>query len=302
MAPTGGAKNTGGAATSGGSNAGGRTALAGGATATGGTTSTGGATCQSKSRDCTSSLDSDCNGTPDNQETAYCQCPSGQTQSCLLAGMCTAGSQACATSSDKSSTAWGSCTGYTGPTTLYRDADGDGYGNPSQPAQVCPGTLGYVTNAEDCDDSDPNFKPGVTICSTVTQKKSCVGGTPVLQPCDQGCIYGNCRSDGTIGLPGYVSCTATHVPRCAASDGCDLYYGTCGATGASSVACDGPGDCATGQSCCARSFPGGAQTLCISGACAGPNSNEYQVCDPLANTCTCASTNIGGYLFNVCTS
>jgi hypothetical protein len=127
-------------------------------------------------RDCTSSADNDCNGTPDSQETAYCQCSAGKTQSCLPVGMCTAGSQTCAASSDKTTTGWGPCTGYTGPTTMYRDADGDGYGNPSQPAQVCPGTSGYVSNRDDCDDSNANFKPGTSICSTVIEKRTCLAG------------------------------------------------------------------------------------------------------------------------------
>jgi hypothetical protein len=58
-------------------------------------------------RDCTSFADNDCNGTPDNQETAYCQCPATKTQSCLPPSMCTAGSQTCTASSDKSTTGRG---------------------------------------------------------------------------------------------------------------------------------------------------------------------------------------------------
>jgi len=344
--------------------------VTGGVVGSGGTTGTGGITCQTKSRDCTSSLDNDCNGTPDNQETtyctcvvgnpqacqehpgydgkgickagtqtcaasgdkttsswgpcsgsvgpstrncttsadndcngtadsletAYCQCPSGQTQSCLPAGMCTAGSQTCATSSDKATTAWGACTGYTGPTTLYRDVDGDGYGNPSQPAQVCPGTLGYVSNAEDCDDADATFKPGVSLCTgNFSQKKTCVSGTNiVVQGCAQGCLNGICRDDGTIGLPGWVTC-GPFAPRCTAADGCYSVDGRCSTASdlGSRVQCDGPNDCGSGESCCASNIYGGVWARCIAGACAGVPSNEYQVCDPKDPSCgNCAATTL----------
>ncbi len=237
-------------------------------------------------RDCTSSADNDCNGTPDSQETSYCVCSAGKTQSCQPASACTAGSQTCAASSDKATTAWGPCTGYTGPTTQYRDYDGDGYGNPAQSAQVCPGTAGYVSNADDCDDANSAFKPGVSICSTVTQRKTCTsggGGTASVETCDQGCINGNCRTDGTIGLPGYVSCTPTHTPRCLAADGCNVYDGTCGATTSFVIYCDGPNDCPSGQQCWFTTIRGFTESKCY----ATPPDNNYSlVCDPLASACT----------------
>ncbi len=46
-------------------------------------------------------------------------------------------------------------------TTLYRDADGDTFGNPNVSAKYCGGiAAGYVSNATDCCDSDANAKPG----------------------------------------------------------------------------------------------------------------------------------------------
>lgn len=253
-------------------------------------------------RNCTSSADNDCNGTADNLETAYCQCTAGATRSCTPAGMCTAGSQTCVASSDKTTTAWGSCTEYTGPITMYRDSDGDGYGNPSVSAQVCPGTAGYVSNAEDCDDANGDLYPGVSICSTAVQKKSCLGTTPVLQSCDQGCFDGNCRTDGTVGLPGYVTCWSVGGPRCSTSDGCYADTGACGIGPdlPGTVRCDGPNDCNTGESCCVRYMRGGAEALCKSGTCAGPNYGEYQSCDPLANTCTCTLTDVNGAQLYLC--
>ena len=42
-------------------------------------------------------------------------------------------------------------------TTYYRDADGDTYGDPSQTTESYNQPVGYVTNADDCDDTDPNL-------------------------------------------------------------------------------------------------------------------------------------------------
>lgn len=47
--------------------------------------------------------------------------------------------------------------------TRYQDADGDGYGNPAEQIFAC-ATDGYVTNGDDCDDSDPDTYPGTVYC------------------------------------------------------------------------------------------------------------------------------------------
>lgn len=47
--------------------------------------------------------------------------------------------------------------------TRYRDADGDGYGNPAVNISAC-ATSGYVDNGSDCDDSDPDTYPGTVYC------------------------------------------------------------------------------------------------------------------------------------------
>ena len=41
---------------------------------------------------------------------------------------------------------------------LYRDSDGDGYGNPSQP-YTSGSTVGYVNNNSDCDDTNSLINP-----------------------------------------------------------------------------------------------------------------------------------------------
>lgn len=47
-------------------------------------------------------------------------------------------------------------------TTFYRDQDGDGYGDPNSTTQTCTQSSGYVSKNKDCDDSNPNFNPGIT--------------------------------------------------------------------------------------------------------------------------------------------
>ncbi|MBZ4398365.1 MopE-related protein [Myxococcus sp. AS-1-15] len=49
--------------------------------------------------------------------------------------------------------------------TLYRDADGDGYGNPSVSTKSCGPFAGYVANATDCNDNNSAIHPGrMEIC------------------------------------------------------------------------------------------------------------------------------------------
>ena len=53
-------------------------------------------------------------------------------------------------------------------TTFYRDADGDGYGNPSLTTLACSAPLGYVSNNADCDDTKPAMYPGATeVCNNL---------------------------------------------------------------------------------------------------------------------------------------
>jgi hypothetical protein len=42
----------------------------------------------------------------------------------------------------------------------FRDADGDGFGDGSQPANACGAPPGFVGNDADCDDTDAQSHPG----------------------------------------------------------------------------------------------------------------------------------------------
>jgi hypothetical protein len=82
-------------------------------------------------RDCTSPLDNDCDGKPDNTIDSVCACSSPtKTQPCGAhpedgKGACHAGTQTCVIAADKASGVWGACTGSVGPAAV----DACVYGN-----------------------------------------------------------------------------------------------------------------------------------------------------------------------------
>ena len=48
-----------------------------------------------------------------------------------------------------------------GPTTYYRDADSDGFGDPTVSVLTCMQPAGFVLDGTDCDDANPAVNPGV---------------------------------------------------------------------------------------------------------------------------------------------
>lgn len=53
-------------------------------------------------------------------------------------------------------------------TAVYKDGDGDSYGDPNQKLDTCTAPSGYVGRAGDCNDAAANINPGATeICNTI---------------------------------------------------------------------------------------------------------------------------------------
>ena len=74
----------------------------------------------------------------------------------------------------------------------YTDWDLDGYGDPNDgPFRVCPGTAGFSTLSNDCDDENPAIKPGDQVCV--------MGAPEALLTCDSNgqWVAGTCPT-GTV--------------------------------------------------------------------------------------------------------
>lgn len=97
--------------------------------------------------------------------------------------------------------------------TFYRDADGDGYGNPNGATlQACAATSGYVSNKTDCNDSSNTSYPGATeLCDGLDNDcdntvDDGLNAKTFYKDAD-GDLYGNAASTTTAcaAPPGYVS-------------------------------------------------------------------------------------------------
>ena len=53
-------------------------------------------------------------------------------------------------------------------TTVFRDLDGDGFGDLAEPLETCDLPIGYVATSTDCDDSDPSISPvALEVCDGI---------------------------------------------------------------------------------------------------------------------------------------
>jgi len=76
----------------------------------------------------------------------------------------------------------------------YLDLDGDGYGDPATVLAACAPPVGYTDNADDCDDADPELRPGaVEICDGLDN--NCDGHLGVDESDDDGDGWRGCEGD-----------------------------------------------------------------------------------------------------------
>ena len=75
---------------------------------------------------------------------------------------------------------------------VYRDLDGDGYGDATCTFAGCWNDVGYVTNPFDCDDSNAALTPGTGVCLGPARVGLCAQGAlrPVDCPAGQQCRTG----------------------------------------------------------------------------------------------------------------
>jgi hypothetical protein len=190
-------------------------------------------------------------------------------------------------------------------TTYYRDADGDGYGDPANSTSSCSALSGYVSQGGDCDDSDGWVHPGgLGHCESYispslydynTLNTCNSNGTWSQVTCPNGCSAGQCRSLETVAFAGQVTCGALQCPTfqgCAFTSSGGDYHAVCNAGSASySSYCDGPSDCSGGQVCCYISGVYAHQTQCMdSSSCPYPYNmgltQGFLVCNPNVGGCT----------------
>ncbi|QDG54635.1 hypothetical protein FIV42_28985 [Persicimonas caeni] len=112
--------------------------------------------------------------------------------------------ETCATGYDDNCNGNTNDAGAIGGATLYRDADGDGYGVSSQTEQYCSAFSGWATQDGDCADSDSSRNPGATeVCDDVdnncdgTVDEAGVSDGLTWYPDDDGDTHGDANHGGT---------------------------------------------------------------------------------------------------------
>ena len=157
-------------------------------------------------------------------------------------------------------------------TTFYRDADGDGYGNPSVTTQACTVPAGYVVNSGDCNDASAAVHPGATeVCNGIDD--DCDGSI------DEGVkttFYQDLDGDG-YGNPS-VTTQACTVPAgyVANSNDCDDTDEDINPNTVWYLDADGDGYYTSTQVSCTSPGVGYTRTVTASGDCAPADNTKWQ--------------------------
>jgi hypothetical protein len=181
-------------------------------------------------RNCTSSLDNDCDGKPDNTADAICQCTSPtanracETHTQDGTGICKAGSQPCVISSDKATASWGACSGSVGPgaRNCTSSADNDCNGSPDNTIDAtcaCASGASRGCNTHPGKDGNGPCKAGSQSCQVAADQKSSAWGTcsgdvgpAAADTCDPG-NDANCNGVKNEGC-GCVNGATQHCGNC----------------------------------------------------------------------------------------
>ncbi len=177
--------------------------------------------------------------------------------------------------------------------TFYRDADGDGFGDPMMTAMACTPPMGFVAQAGDCNDARGDVHPNaMETCDG--SDENCDGQTDDGVPLAT-CGLGICRSTGTTcqpssctpGLPGVETCNGL-------DDDCNGFIdddpdALCPGTDVCTAQTDGGAECAPPEVESDGGTDAGTDSDAGTDGTDGGTSDE-----PEPAGCSCASTGSGG--------
>lgn len=118
----------------------------------------------------------------------------------------------------------------------FADHDGDGYGQAAESKKACSAPSGYVSNSDDCDDTDSHVHPGAQEIPCNGKDDDCQGGDDTTR-CGQQQTSGECKEDdsgdldiqGALGQPGQevkIGVRVRYAPSSISAFGFDVLYDT----------------------------------------------------------------------------
>lgn len=220
-------------------------------------------------RDCSTDLDRDCDGRPDNTTDNVCTCAIGAVRECGTHpgldgnGPCQAGSQRCEGRANNTTSNFGSCIGSVGPAPQDTCASGNDSNCNGIPNEGC-GCINGQTRA-----CGPDTELG--ICQRGSQ--TCSNGS--FGQC-QGAVFPtprNCASPQDNDCNGQPDNTVDNVCQCVPGQG----NGPC-SDDPNNSRCNGQGQCVPCQVDADCSLVSGGRTSCDGGQCVGPR--PFECSDP----------------------